>query len=151
MLKLTNEEAKHLINMLKHKIDEYKTFQFPDERGKLTLEVVGERRTDEFVVNIDRKGINAQGCTYQGREKVHNFILLRLDVNPTAVHINPSGERIFGSHLHIYSEEHDSKEAIPFDTDHKDLYQLCFKFFERFNIIDPPDLIQQESFHDLGR
>jgi hypothetical protein len=35
------------------------------------------------------------------------------------------------------------KEAIPFDVNNKDLYQLCFSFFERFNIVDPPTISNQ--------
>ena len=65
-LKLTQVEADMLIDMLKKTIKSH-AIEFPSAKGKLTFDVVGERRTDEFVVNIDRKGINAQGCTYQGR------------------------------------------------------------------------------------
>jgi len=139
-IRLTQAEADMLIDMLK-KFVEKRVLEFPSTKGKLSFDVIGERRTDEFVVSIDRKGLNALGCTYQGRLKSNNLILLRLDINPTAIHKNPSsGEKIHGSHLHIYTEEHDIREAIPFDTEEKNMYELCFVFFERFHVVEPPTL-----------
>ena len=127
--KLTQEEANMLIEMLKKTVEEHSSQEFPKSSGKLSFDVIGERRTDEFVINIDRKGINAKGCTYQGRIKSNNTILMRLDVNPTSIHENPSTrEKIKGSHLHIYSEKYDMQEAIPFDMENKDLYDLCYSF-----------------------
>jgi len=78
MIKLTKTEADSLIAMLKRTVEQQKNLSFPSRKGKLCFDVLGERRTDEFVVNIDRKGINAQGCTYQGRIKSNNIILLRV-------------------------------------------------------------------------
>ena len=68
---------------------------------------------------------------------------MRLDVNPTTVHSNPDGEKITGTHIHIYTEEHDMGFAMPFDVENRDLYQLCYSFFEQFNIVEPPRVIQQ--------
>ena len=146
IMKLTQIEANALIAMLKKTADD-SFLLFPSEKGKLSFDVLGERNIDVFAVNIDRKGINAQGCTYQGRLKSNDAVLLRLDVNPTAVHINPSnGEKITGTHLHIYNEEYELSEAIPFDTGDKDLYEICYTFFERFNIIEPPEITYQYTF-----
>jgi len=104
---------------------------------------LGDRRDDVFVVNIERKGINAGGASYQGRTRHSGIILMRLDINPTGVHYNPDGEKILGTHIHIYTEEHEMAMAIPFDVNNKDLYQLCYTFFDRFNIIDKPKIKQQ--------
>ena len=142
-MRLTQEEANMLIDMLKKTVKK-SALNFPTSKGGISFDVIGERRTDEFVINIDRKGINHQGCSYQGRIKSNDVILLRLDVNPTSKHVNPSdGAEFSGTHLHIYTEEYDMREAIPFDTENKDLYSLCNTFFERFNIIEPPVIIQQ--------
>ena len=144
-IKLTQVEADMLIDMLK-KAAKKSTLVFPSTKGKLVFDVLGERRTDEFTINIDRKGINDQGCSYQGRIKSNDIILLRLDINPSAIHINPSnGVKINGSHLHIYTEEYEMSEAIPFDTEDKDIYDLCYAFFKRFNIVDPPTITYQLS------
>lgn len=139
-IKLTQDEAEYLINMMKSKVKE-ETIDFPSAKGKIVFDVVGEKKQDYFVVNIDRKGKNASGCTYQGRIKSNNVILMRLDVNPTAIHINQSdGKKIVGTHLHIYSEEYELSEAIPFDIGSKDLLDTCLTFFEHFNIINPPNV-----------
>lgn len=143
-LKLTTAEAKALIEMVKRTI-ENENLNFPEGQGKLEFEVKGERRTDEFIVNIDRKGPDAQKCTYQGRIKSSNVILMRLDMNPTAVHTNPSGEKINGTHLHIYTEEYEMRNAVPFDVKDKDLFATCFTFFEQFNIIEQPKIIYQPN------
>ena len=70
-IKLTQTEADMLIDMMK-KFVEKRVLEFPSTKGKLSFDVIGEHRTDEFVVSIDRKGLNALGCTYQGRIKSNN-------------------------------------------------------------------------------
>ena len=143
--KLTQIEADRLIEMLKRTIEK-SHLEFPSEKGSVVFDVIGERRTDIFTINIDRKGINAQGCTYQGRVESNNIILLRLDVNPSSIHINPSnGEKIHGTHLHIYNEGYEMQEAIPFDIENKDLYDICYTFFKRFNIVEFPEISYQYS------
>ena len=140
-IKLTQKEADMLIDMLKRTV--INEIAFPSSRGRVEFDVVGDRREDIFAINISRKGINAAGASYQGRVRISGIILMRLDVNPTAVHTNPNGERITGNHLHIYTEEYDMSYAISFDINNKDLYILCYSFFERFNIVEPPSVRQQ--------
>lgn len=143
-IKLTQAEAEMLIEMLKSTIKKH-ALQFPSAKEKLSFDVIGERRTDVFTINIDRKGINANGCTYQGRVKSNNIVLLRLDVNPTAKHRNASdGQLIIGTHIHIYDEEYELGEAIAFDIENKSLDELCQTFFEKFNIINPPEVAYQQ-------
>jgi hypothetical protein len=140
-IRLTQKEADMLIEMLKKTIE--KEISFPSSKGRVEFDVLGDRREDIFAVNISRKGINAAGTSYQGRVRTSGTILMRLDVNPTAVHPNPDGEKIIGTHLHIYTEEHDMAYATAFDIENKDLYQLCHSFFERFHIVEPPNVTQQ--------
>ncbi|MDR2971077.1 MAG: hypothetical protein LBU83_04025 [Bacteroidales bacterium] len=135
-VKLTQKEADMLIEMLKKTAE--KEIAFPQERGRVEFDVFGDRREDIFVVNISRKGINADGASYQGRLRHREGILMRLDVNPTGVHRNPDEEVIRGTHLHIYTEEYGMAVAIPFDTENKDLVGLCYAFFKHFHIIEPP-------------
>jgi hypothetical protein len=141
-IKLTQKEADMLIDMLKKTIE--KEISFPSGKGRIEFDVLGDRREDVFVINISRKRINANGASYQGRVRHSGIILMRLDVNPTSVHPNPDGQKITGTHLHIYTEEYNMSMAIPFDVENKDLFQLCYIFFERFNIIEPPAIIQQQ-------
>ena len=144
---LTQKEADMLIDMLKKTVEE--EISFPSGKGRVEFNVTGDRREDMFVINISRKGINATGATYQGRVRTSGVLLMRLDVNPTAVHPNPDGEKIEGTHLHIYTEKHDMGYAIPFDIESKDLYQLCFSFFERFTIVEPPTVMQQLTLREM--
>lgn len=141
---LTQAEADKLIEMLKRTVEE--RIVFPEQKGGLSFTVIGERRDDEFIINIDRKGRIAEKCTYQGRVRQSNQVLLRLDIDPNARHTNPGpdGEIIHGDHLHIYCEEYDMKYAIPFDIQNKDLYDLCYTFFEKFHIMEPPAIFYQQ-------
>lgn len=142
---ITQAEADSLISMLKTTVEQY--IILPQTKGSVSFDVVGEKKKDsKFVINIDRKGLDCTGCTYQGRVKQTNQILMRLDVNPTSKHINPgSGEVITGTHLHIFSEQYDMKYAIPFDINNSDLFQTCYTFFEKFNVIKPPSVVYQNS------
>lgn len=143
--KLSRAEADQLITMLKRTVESQITF--PSRKDRLSFTVVGERRDDEFIVNIDRKGKLAEKCTYQGRVHRSNQVLIRLDIDPNGRHTNPGadGEIIYGNHIHIYCPEHDMSYAIPFDIGNKDLYQLCYTFFEKFHIIEPPEVFYQET------
>lgn len=49
--------------------------------------------------------------------------------------MNSNGEKIKGNHLHIYNEETEMREAIPFNVEDADLYEYCLQFFKKFNII----------------
>lgn len=62
---LTKAEADKLIEMLKQTVEEQ--IIFPQHKGNVSFSVVGERRNDIFIINIDRKGKMAEKCTYQGR------------------------------------------------------------------------------------
>lgn len=145
---LTQKEADMLIGMLKKTVE--KEINFPSSKGRTEFDVIGERREDVFVVNISRKGMNAQSASYQARARHGSgAILMRLDVNPTSAHPNPDGERIVGTHLHIYTEEYGIRMAIPFDIENNGLYELCYTFFEKFNIIEPPTVNYQTSFEEI--
>ena len=150
MNRLTQQEANMLIEMLKRTVEQRK-LDFPKEKGRVEFEVVGDKQDEKFVVNISRKGINAQGATYMGRVKRSGEILMRLDVNPSGKHRNPDGEIITGTHLHVYTEEHGLTMAMPFDVEKNDLFELCFLFFTRFNIVEPPAFNHyQQSLSDIG-
>ena len=141
-IKLTQKEADMLIDMLKKTVQ--KDLELPSGKGRVEFDVTGDRKEDVFVVNISRKGINESSASYQGRVRYGSgAILMRLDVNPTQPHRNPDGEKISGTHLHIYTEEYGERMAVPFDVEDKDLFDLCYAFFERFNIVETPRVTQQ--------
>lgn len=142
MTVLTTEEAEALIAEMK-KYLEQASLEFPTFKNrKLSFDVIGERRENEFIINIYKRRLNPNGCTWQGRVKRDNTVLLRLDVSPTGKHINPgTDEEIIGTHLHIYTEEYEDRYAIPFDTGNRDLYQITMDFFERFHVVEPPKIL----------
>lgn len=140
-IKLTQQEADMLIDMLKKTAE--KEIAFPSGKGRVIFDVTGDRREDLFAVSIERKGINVDKVSYQGRMRTKGIPLMRLDVNPTSAHRNPDGEIIRGTHLHVYLEEYEMDYATLFDVESKDLYQLCYTFFERFNIVEPPTVTLQ--------
>jgi len=146
-IKLTQKEADMLIDMLKRTVT--KELQFPSGKGRVEFDVIGDKKNDVFAVNIQRKGINENSVSYQGRVRYGSgAVLMRLDVNPTQAHPNPDGEKILGTHIHIYTEEYGMGVAVPFDIENKDIYELCYSFFERFNIIEPPNVTMQMTISE---
>lgn len=136
---LSTEEAIELIETLKRKVID-QTYYIPNGKGRFEFEVVSDD-DQSFIVNVQRKGINNDNCTYLGRLP-EGLVLLRLDVGNTLVHYDKKTDtHIKGAHLHIYSAEYGT-ETIPFDVSNKDLLALCMDFFERFHIVDPPKVAQ---------
>ena len=131
--KLTTEEALELINELKKKVNET-TLNFPQLGKRLEFNVYAQKDGTKFIINISRNTIDKRKCTYQGRTYINNIPLLRLDIT-NSTHMNSNGEKIKGNHLHIYNEETEMREAIPFNVEDADLYEYCLQFFKKFNII----------------
>ena len=132
--KMTTEEAKKLINMLKQRVTDT-TLKFPQLGNRIEFEVKALKEDEKFIVNIKRGNVDRKKCTYQGRTYINSTVLMRLDVT-NSFHINPDGKKIQGTHLHIYNEENGMGVAIPFDIENADLYEYCLEFFKKFNIIE---------------
>lgn len=137
--KLTQEEAEHLLNMLKKSLIEEITF--PEKGHDVEFEVVGSEKKDLFATRIYRGRINPTKYEIGARIKKDGIMLLELHVNPGKVHVNPDGVKIMGSHWHIYSEKYGRKQAFPAD----DIYSEHFVdntllFMEKFNIIEKPSI-----------
>lgn len=140
--KMTTEEAKKLIDMLKERVSKT-NLEFPTLGKKIEFDVFAKEDGTKFIVNINRGSIDNKKCTYQGRTYINSVPLLRLDVTDS-FHINPDGTKIQGTHLHIYNEENEMLEAIPFNIYSDDLYDYCIEFFKKFNLIkDTCNIIYQ--------
>ena len=140
--KMTTEEAKKLIDMLKEKVSQT-NLNFPTLGKKMEFDVFAKEDGTKFIVNINRGSIDNKKCTYQGRTYINSIPLLRLDVT-NSFHRNPDGTKIQGTHLHIYNEENELSEAIPCNINSNDLYDYCIEFFKEFNIIkDTCNIIYQ--------
>ena len=142
MANLSTEEARALIEEMKKYVEQAE-LEFPTSKNRyLSFEVIGEKRENEFIINIYKRRINPHGCTWQGRIKRDNTVLLRLDVSPTTKHGNPDTDKVIsGTHLHIYTEEYGDRCAVPFDIKNMDLYQTTMAFFEQFHVIEPPKIL----------
>ena len=133
-IKLTTDEALKLIKELKERVMEA-SLQFPKLGDKLEFNVYAQRDGSKFLVNITRGSIDKKKCTYQGRTYINSVPLLRLDIT-NSIHMNSDGTKIIGNHLHIYNENTEMREAIPFDVTSLDLYGYCLQFFKKFNILE---------------
>ena len=133
-VKLTTEDAIKLIEMIKQRIVDT-TLNFPRIGNKLEFDVYAQKDGNKFIININRGSIDRNKCTYQGRTYINSIPLMRLDIT-TSTHMNTDGTKIIGNHLHVYNEDNDMRDAIPFDINNPDLYNCCLEFFKKFNILD---------------
>ena len=140
--KLTQEEAEYLLKMLKKSLIEEITF--PEKGNSIEFDVIGSEKKDIFTTRIYRGRINSAKYEISARIKKDGIMLLELHVNPGKNHVNPDGEKITGSHWHIYSEKYGRKQAFPADDIHSDHFvDNTLLFMEKFNIIEKPSINYQ--------
>mgnify|MGYP004508961955 FL=1 len=140
--RLTTEEAIKLIEIMKERVRD-SLLQFPNRGEKLEFDVIGKDDGTKFIVNINRGTVDINKCTYQGRTFINSIPLMRLDIT-NSIHVNSDGTKIVGNHIHIYNENTEMRDAIPFDIEDADLYNVCLRFFEKFNIMDGKIICQME-------
>ena len=141
-MKLTQEEAEHLLNMAKKSLVEGITF--PEKGHDIEFDVVGSEKKDLFATKIYRGKINPVKYEIGARIKKDGILLLELHVNPSTIHVNPDGKKIVGSHWHVYSEEYGRRQAFPADDIHSEHFvENTILFMEKFNIIEKPSINYQ--------
>lgn len=75
--------------------------------------------------------------TYLALDKEAKLPLMRLDVVPdNHAHKNPDGEIIYGTHLHIFTEQYQDKYATKFDINDPNLVNYCVEFLRKFKVIE---------------
>lgn len=115
---LDDEEVKKLIDRLKQP----KNIISFDQAYQKVSTLFGKIDIVEPIIDSDND-IDYFLKVYQGRLEKDRFSihlrfkeqhhhLVRIDANPGNNHINPDGEKIVGSHIHIYSNKHTKKDAI---------------------------------------
>lgn len=140
--KLTQDEAKRLLGMIKHSL--VASINFPSQGKTQEFDVVGETKKDVFSVNIFRAKIKQFKYHFGARIKKNGVMLLELDINPSAVHQNPNGEKIIGNHWHIYTEEYGRSYAFPAEDLNSELFEdNALIFLERFNVVEKPIINHQ--------
>ncbi len=97
-----------------------------------------------FTVTICRGHINRLKYEVGARIKKHGIMLLELHINPNNVHYNPNGEKLVGSHWHIYTEEHGRKMAFAAENIESEKFvENTIAFLKRFNVIERPTINHQ--------
>ena len=145
MEKLTQEEAVKLLNMLKHTLTD--EIDFPEKGNSTEFTVAGDTKKDLFTIRIYRGKINHQKYELSARISKNSIMLLEPHVNPGKPHMNPNGEKLIGSHWHIYSEEYGRKMAFPAEDLQSDLFvQNTIMFLDKFKVIEKPQIIYQFEF-----
>lgn len=104
---LEQHEADTLMAMNKYFIDRNTILLSPGIDA--TRELVGEDKQEKFLFDMWRGTIRFSKYRYQTRGR-KIIVLVRLDIDG-APHTNPDGNRIEGTHLHIYREGYEDRWA----------------------------------------
>lgn len=140
--KLTQEEADELLNMLKYSLTNEITF--PEKGNSIEFDAKGSTAKDVFTIRIYRGRINNNKYEIGARIKKNGILLLELHINPGKPHQNPDGEKLVGSHWHIYTEEYYRSLAFPAEDIQSDHFvENTILFLERFNMIEKPNINYQ--------
>lgn len=140
--KLTDIEARRLLDMTKRAL--IAELNFPNRGNEKEFDVIGDTKKDVFSINIYRGKIQPLKYNIGARIKKNGIMLLELHINPSNIHFNPDGEKICGSHWHIYTEEHGRTYAFPADDIQSDTFiDNTISFLTKFNVVDQPKIIYQ--------
>lgn len=140
--KLTNAEARRLLDMTKRSL--IAELGFPVRGDEKEFDVIGDTKKDVFSVKIYRGRIQPFKYNIGARIKKNGTMLLELHMNPSNVHYNPDGEKICGSHWHIYTEEYGRTYAFPADDLQGDAFvDNTISFLTKFNVVEQPNITYQ--------
>ena len=136
-VKISQMEATRLLEMAKKSLTS--DFYIPSMGNDKEFCVIGDTKKDIFVINIFRGSVNRLKYNMGARIKKNGIMLLELHINPSNVHINPNGEKIVGSHWHIYSEEYGCGWAFSAnDITADEFVKNTITFLDRFNVLEQP-------------
>lgn len=140
--KLSDAEARKLLEMTKRSL--LKEINFPTCGNSQEFDVVGETKKDVFTVCIYRGKIQPKKYNIGARIKKNGILLLELHMNPTNVHTNPDGEKVYSSHWHVYTEQYGRACAFPAeDIQSDDFIDNTISFLKKFNVIEQPEIHYQ--------
>jgi len=105
-----------------------------------TRELLGSDDRELFLLDLWRGTLRLSKIKLQTRAR-KVVVLVRLDVDG-APHTNPDGNKIGGTHLHVYREGFDDKWAYPVNPAEfgnlGDMAATFSDFCRRSHILDPP-------------
>lgn len=142
MAKLKQADAERLLSMIKKTLSE--EVNFPKLGAKEKFNVQGETKHDIFEIYLSRDKINRRKCEFCARIDLNDCPLIELHISPSNVHINPDGEKIIGSHWHIYSEEYGRLYAFSASEIEDGMFvESTLEFLRRFNVVEKPRILFQ--------
>ena len=147
---LTESEANELIRMLK-KQEKVKAILFPDSGKKTRINIISSDSKEKFLIDIYQSRIDITEY-FNHMNHSSKCPLARLDVGEHQVHRNPDGEKLTGSHLHIYKDGYESRWAYPVpkelgqDLDNK--IETVLAFFKYCIVKEHGDIINQKEFYE---
>lgn len=101
-IKLTDEEAKYLIELLKFVFKQYKVDLRPGNKGDVLLTTEEEY---EFILHYYTPSHRGDRLSLHLRERETNTNLVRINIDPNGFHKNSNGETIYGNRILIFSFE----------------------------------------------
>lgn len=138
---LSQDEANRLISKAKHAVE--KAFYMPAEGEKnAEFHVQSDSDDEDFVIALYRGSINKGRHSVSARITRLGIPLIRLCVNGQP-HRNPDGERIGGTHWHVYTEGFDDRMAFPANLESEEFVDDTIALLKKFHVIQQPTF--QES------
>jgi hypothetical protein len=139
---LTQVEADRLMQVVKHFVRPPASISIPPGVDD-TYELASPDGRETFLLDVWRGTIRLTKARFQNRARV-TVVLVRLDIDG-APHTNPDGQRLPGTHLHVFREGYDDRWAYPADTTTFKLLtdpDTTFQDFCSFCKIESPPPIQ---------
>jgi len=103
----------------------------------------GFKRLQEKQIEIPNPAERNEYEAYLIEEFKHKFkiILRRGNRQPDkltylALDKDPDGEIIYGTHLHVFTEQYQDRYATEFDINNPNLVNYCVEFLRRFKVIE---------------
>jgi hypothetical protein len=110
---LTQVEAQQLMEMTKRFVRPPAAIAIPPGADE-TYELAGPNDREKFLLDVWRGTLRLSKLKLQERARTI-VVLVRLDVDG-APHTNPDGQRLSGTHVHLFKEGYDDRWAYPVDA-----------------------------------
>jgi hypothetical protein len=139
---LSQTEADHFMQMVKHFVRPPASISIPLGADD-TYELASVDDRESFLLDIWRGTLRLTKLKFQNRVRTA-IVLVRLDVDG-APHTNPDGQRLLGTHLHLFREGYDDRWAYPVDPNAFTLLSdpgTTFQDFCAFCKVESPPPVQ---------
>ena len=139
---LTQAEADQFMQMVKRFVRAPASITIPPGVDD-TYDLVGPNDRERFLLDVWRGTLRLSKLKFQNRARAV-IVLVRLDVDG-APHTNPDGQRLSGTHLHLFQEGYDDRWAYPLDPEIFTLLSdpgTTFQEFCAFCKIESPPPVQ---------